>query len=145
MLFLPNLINMMMMMKFDIIFNLGSNISSVLFMMCISCDQSSSSNARYPLSLVVSKVGNFSRGWPEGSLFDSALTYTKVKVRVLLLSLDCSTLPLIPTLYCWVLSKEASSTIFWVFGMTRPEIKPRSLGPVSLLVWFESCTEEHAM
>ena len=29
----------------------------------------------------------------------------------LLLSLDCSTLPLIRTLYCWVLSKEVSSTI----------------------------------
>ena len=31
---------------------------------------------------------------------------------VLLLSLDCSTLPLIPTLYCWVLSKEASGNVF---------------------------------
>ena len=31
---------------------------------------------------------------------------------MLLLSLDCSTLPLIRTLYCWVLSKEVSSTIF---------------------------------
>ena len=32
--------------------------------------------------------------------------------RTLLLSLDCSTLPLIRTLYCRVLSKEVSSTIF---------------------------------
>ena len=39
---------------------------------------------------------------------------------ILLLSLDCSTLPLIPSLYWWVLSKEASSTLFWVFGMTQP-------------------------
>ena len=32
---------------------------------------------------------------------------------MLLLSQDCSTLPLIRTLYCWVLSKEVSSTIFF--------------------------------
>ncbi len=49
----------------------------------------------------------------------------------LLLSLDCSTLPLIRALYCWVLSKEASSTIFKVFGMTRPGIEPRSPGPLA--------------
>ena len=30
------------------------------------------------------------------------------------------------TLYRWVLSKEVSSTIFKVFGMTRPGIEPRS-------------------
>ena len=42
--------------------------------------------------------------------------------RVLLLSLDCSTLLLIHALYCWVLSKEVSSTIFKVFGMTWPGI-----------------------
>ena len=48
----------------------------------------------------------------------------------LLLSLDCSTLPLIRTFYCWVLSKEVSCTIFKVFGMTRPGIEPRSTGPV---------------
>ena len=28
-----------------------------------------------------------------------------------------------------MLSKEASSTIFWVFGMTRPGIEPMSPGP----------------
>ena len=28
-----------------------------------------------------------------------------------------------------MLSKEASTTIFWVFGMTRPKIDPRSPGP----------------
>ena len=30
------------------------------------------------------------------------------------------------TVQWWVLSKEAASTIFWVFGMTRLIIKPRS-------------------
>ena len=44
----------------------------------------------------ISKVGDHSRGWPEGSLFDSY--YTKVYGRAILLSLDCSTLPLIHTL-----------------------------------------------
>ena len=34
------------------------------------------------------------------------------------------------TLYCWVLSKEVSSTIFKVFGRTRPGIEPRSPGPL---------------
>ena len=51
--------------------------------------------------------------------------------RAQLLSLDCSTLPLFHTLYCWVLNKEVSSTIFKVFGMTRPGIEPRFLGPLS--------------
>ena len=63
-------------------------------------------------------------GDPEGSLFDSY--YTKVEGRVLLLSLDCSTLLLICTLKWWVFSKEASSTIFWVFSMIQPGIEPRS-------------------
>ena len=45
--------------------------------------------------------------------------------------LDCSTLPLICTLYCWLLSKEVSSTILKVFGMTRPGIEPRSPGPLA--------------
>ena len=57
----------------------------------------------------VSKVGDCSREWPEGSLFNCY--YTEVQGRVLLLTLDCSTLPSICTLYCWVLSKEVSSTI----------------------------------
>ena len=35
------------------------------------------------------------------------------------------------TLYCWVLSKEVSSTIFKVFGMTRPEMELRSPGPLA--------------
>ena len=48
----------------------------------------------------------------------------------LLLSLDCSTLPLIHTLYCWALSKEVSSTIFKVLGMTQPGIELRSPRPL---------------
>ena len=60
-------------------------------------------------------------GWPEGSLFNSY--YTGISGRVLLLFLNCSTLPLIHTIYCWVLSKEISSTIFEVFGMTQPGIE----------------------
>ena len=38
---------------------------------------------------------------------------------------------MIRTLWCWVLSKEASYTIFWVFAMTRPGIEPRSPGPLA--------------
>ena len=52
----------------------------------------------------------------------SIATTSRCMGRALLLSLDCSTLPLICTL-CWVLSKFASSNIFWVFGMTRPGIR----------------------
>ena len=44
----------------------------------------------------VSKVGDVSRGWPEGSLFDSY--YTNVWGRALYLFQDWSTLPLIHTL-----------------------------------------------
>ena len=39
--------------------------------------------------------------------------------------------PMIRTLYCWVLSKEVSSTILKVFGMTRPGTEPRSPGPLA--------------
>ena len=84
---------------------------------------------RYPFYWVgesYSSAAHTDRSWgrPEGSLFNSY--YTEVWGRVLLLSLDCSTLPLIHTLYCWVLIKEVSSTIFKVFGMTWPGIEPRS-------------------
>ena len=58
-----------------------------------------------------SKVGDLSRGRPEGSLFYSY--YTEVYGRALLLSLDCSTLFLIRTIYCWLLSKEVSRNHFW--------------------------------
>ena len=45
---------------------------------------------------------------------------------------------MIRTLYCWVLSKEVSSTIFKVFGMIRPRIEPRFSGPLAntLFSWF---------
>ena len=74
-------------------------------------------------------VRDRSWGRPEGYLFNSY--YIEVQGRALLLSLDCSTLTLIRTLYCWVLSKEVSSTIFKVFGMTWPMIEPRSPGPLA--------------
>ena len=57
-----------------------------------------------------SKICDLSRGWPEGSIYNSY--YTEVLGRTLLHSLDCSTLPLILSLYCWVLNKLAASTIF---------------------------------
>ena len=41
------------------------------------------------------------------------------------------TLPFIRTLYCRVLSKEVSSTVFKVFGMARSGIEPRSPGPLA--------------
>ena len=78
---------------------------------------------------IYTKVCDHSRGWPDGSLFRSY--YTEVWERALLLSQDCSTLPLIRTLFCWLLSKEISSTIFKVFGMTRPGIEPRPPGPLA--------------
>ena len=56
-----------------------------------------------------SKVDDRRRGWPEGYLYNSY--YTERLRRALLLSLGCSTLLLIGTLYCWVLNKEVSSTI----------------------------------
>ena len=40
-------------------------------------------------------------------------------------------LSLMRTLYCWVLSKEVSSIIFKVFGMTQPGIEPRSPGQLA--------------
>ena len=78
--------------------------------------------------IYIYKVGNRSQGKPEGFLFNSY--YTEVLGRIQLLSLDCSTLPSIRTLYCWVLSKEVSSIIFKVFGITQPGIEPRSPGPL---------------
>ena len=75
----------------------------------------------------------------------SIATTLRCRGRVLLLSQNCSTLPLIRTLYCRVLSKEVSSTIFKVFGMTRPGIEPRSPGslantlptrPMSRFIWW---------
>ena len=72
----------------------------------------------------MSKVGDLSRWWPEGFLFNGY--NTDIWGRALLHSLDCPTLPLILTLWYWLLSKAVSSIIFWVFGMTQPGIEPRS-------------------
>ena len=77
-----------------------------------------------------------SREQLEGSLFNSY--YTEVWGEgALLLSLDFSTLLLIHTLYCWVLSKLVSSTILKIFGMTQPGIEHGSPGPLTntLLTW----------
>ena len=76
------------------------------------------------IEYIVSKVGDRNRGQPKGSLFNSY--YTEMYGKAPLRSLDCSTLPLIRTLYCWALNKEISSAIFKVFAMTRPGIEPRS-------------------
>ena len=54
-----------------------------------------------------------------------------MKGRALLLSPDCSTLPLIRALYCRVLSKAVASTIFRIFSVTRPGIEPRPPGPLA--------------
>ena len=75
-----------------------------------------------------SKVGDLSRGWPGGSFFNSY--NTEVKRRVLLHSLDWSTLPLIHILWYWVLSTAVSGTIFWVFGIIQSEIEPLSPRPL---------------
>ena len=61
----------------------------------------------------------------------STATTPRRRGKPLFLSLDCSTLPLICTLYCWVLSKEVSSTIFKVIGMTQTGIEPRSPRPLA--------------
>ena len=74
--------------------------------------------------LIVSKFGDLSPGWPEGSLFSSY--YTEMYGRVLLLSLDSFTLPL-PYNAKWY-ARQHQLTFFLVFGMTRPE--PRSPGPL---------------
>ena len=76
----------------------------------------------------VSKVGDRSRGWPEGSL----LIATTLMCRGGCYSFTWIA-PLYPRYvpYIAVLSEEVSSTIFKVFGMTRPGIEPRSPGPLA--------------
>ena len=61
---------------------------------------------------------------PKGSLFN--IYNTEVLGKAQLLLLDYYTLPLIRTLKYWVIIKVVSSTIFGVFGVTRPEIEPLS-------------------
>ena len=83
------------------------------------------------ISLYVKKVklATIVEGDPKAPF--SIATTPRCRGRALLLSLDCSTLPLMHTLYCWMLSKEVSSTIFKVFGMMRPGTEPRSPGPLT--------------
>ena len=78
------------------------------------------------LYYLVSKVGDHSRGWPEGSLFDSLLHQGVGEGATPFPGLLHFTLD--PYLIMLRVKKEASSTIFWVFGMTRPGIEPRSTG-----------------
>ena len=70
------------------------------------CKYQYTMNAIPELLHVSSKVGARSQEQSEGSLFNSYFT-------------------LICTLYCWLLSKEVSSNILKVFGMTWPGIEPR--------------------
>ena len=77
----------------------------------------------------VSKVGDRSRGRFKAPF--SIATTPRCRGGRYSPSLDCSTLSLIRTLYCWMLSKEVSSTIFKVFGMTRPGIEPWSPGTLT--------------
>ena len=50
---------------------------------------------------------------------------------MVLISLGCSTLPLIRTFYSLMLNKEVPSTVFKVFGMTQIGIEPRSSGSLA--------------
>ena len=69
---------------------------------------------------IVSKVGDCSRGWPEGSFFDSY--YTKVLggatlfPRLLNFTLD-------PYLIMLSVKQGGIKYHFWVFGMTQPGIE----------------------
>ena len=55
-------------------------------------------------------IRDLSRGWPKAPFSIATTPWSRGWRKFL--SLDFSTLPLIPTLYCWVLSNDASSTIF---------------------------------
>ena len=79
------------------------------------------------ITYIYNNVGDHRRGWLEDFLFLAYYT----EGRALLLSRDCSTLPLIRTSWYWVLRKKASSSIFWVFGMTQRRIEPRCPGPLA--------------
>ena len=74
--------------------------------------------------IYINQVVYHSRGWPESSFFSSS--YTMVQGGWYLI------LWIVP-LYPWSLSKVASSTIFWVFGMSWPGIDPPVFQTVSEL------------
>ena len=73
-------------------------------------------------SSVNSMGGDRSRSWPEGSSFFAC--YPKVGVGATPIPVPKNTYPQSFSL-CWALSREALSTIFQVFGMTRPGFEPR--------------------
>ena len=80
------------------------------------------------------KLATLVEGDPKAPFFNRY--NTELLGKALLHSLDHSTLHLRLTLQCWVLSKAASSTIFWVFRRTRPGIEPRSPGPLANTLLF---------
>ena len=61
--------------------------------------------------IYISNFTDCSLGWPECSLFNSYNTEM----------LQMINLPLICTLWLWVLRKKASTTLFWVFSMTTSD------------------------
>ena len=77
---------------------------------------------------VLSKVDDLSRGWPNSSFWIATTRRCRGGGH---------SFPWIAPLYLWslpynaVLSKVVSSTILWVFGMTRPRIKPHSPAPLA--------------
>ena len=80
------------------------------------------------MCVCVCVLAHCSWGRPEVSLFNSY--YIEVYGKSLHLSQDWSTYPWsIP--YNAMLNLEVSSTISWVFGMTRPGIELQSLGPLA--------------
>ena len=80
----------------------------------------SNMNSR-PLCLY-SKVGDRSRGSTKGSLFKTTTPWCRR---------GCYSISGISPLYPWVQSKAELSTIFWVFGTTRPGIETWSPGPLA--------------
>ena len=60
---------------------------------------------------------------------------------MLLHSLGCSTLALIHTLYCWVLNKASSSTIFESLVWLDLGLNPGLLDPWQTLYWLDQWPE----
>ena len=79
-----------------------------------------------------SKVGDRSRGWPKGSL--SIATTPKCRGGRYSITRIARLYICILTLSCWLLSKVALSTIFWVLVKTRPGIEPGSPRPLTNIV-----------
>ena len=95
---------------------------------------SSSSTRRQPtVNWKCQKLNRFNVTFGFIYLFNGISTpYGLVNTKIwLIYKCSISTIPLIRTLYCGVLSKEVSSTIFKVFSMTQAGIEPRSPGPLS--------------